>query len=138
MENCCDYFAAIWRLTTFCGFYGKAVPFIVKDGVFKKFYTHSRDEDVKDLYVEFNKNLAPMSYMDLVVSSRSLFVIGHGKAEEDYRGSVFYDKYTLFSEEQIKAMAEKNAIVFKGSSNLKSLLSYNQAVIYNYEDYSME
>lgn len=138
MENCCNYYAAVWQLSLFCRFYGRAIPVGEKNGVFVKFHTYTRNEDIDDLYVEFNNNIEPMSFMDLVADSSHLYVIGHGDAEEDYGGSVFYDKYTLFTEEQIKEMYERKAIHFKYGSSLESLIEQGQAIIYNKEEYSLE
>ena len=138
MENCCDYYAAIWQLTLFCRFYGRAIPVNEKNGMFTRFHTNSRNEDIENLYVEFNNAIEPMSYMDLVVDSSRLYVVGHGNAEEDYGGSVFYDKYTLFTEEQIKEMYKNRSIHFKDGSSLESLMERGQAVVYNKEEYSVE
>lgn len=66
------------------------------NGLMRRFHTSTRNEDIEDLYVDFNDKMDPMSFMQ-IVSSKDLYVIGHGEAEEDYRGSVFYSKYTLFT-----------------------------------------
>lgn len=100
-----QYNASIWNLTNFCGIYGRIIP-VNEDanGYMKKFHTTTRKEDVEDLYVNFNTEMNPMTFMQIVSSSRDLYVIGHGKAEEDYRGWGFYSKYTLFTNDQIKQL----------------------------------
>ena len=101
-----EYNAAIWKLSVFCGFYGRIIP--VKEdanGYMREFHTTTRNEDIDDLYVSFNANMKPMTFMQ-IISSKDLYVIGHGQAEENYCGSVFYSKYTLFTKEQIKILQE--------------------------------
>lgn len=129
-----EYNAAIWKLSVFCGFYGRIIP--VKEdanGYMREFHTTTRNEDIDDLYVSFNANMKPMTFMQ-IISSKDLYVIGHGQAEENYCGSVFYSKYTLFTKEQIKQLLGKT-IVFVGMHSWGSLLDQDQAVIINKDDY---
>lgn len=107
-----DYNAAIWKLSVFCGKYGRIVP-VNEDsnGLMRRFHTSTRNEDIEDLYV-----------------------IGHGEAEEDYRGSVFYSKYTLFTGEQIKQLNWKT-IKYVGMHAWGTLQDCGQAVIINKNDY---
>lgn len=129
-----DYNAAIWKLSVFCGKYGRIVP-VNEDsnGLMRMFHTSTRNEDIEDLYVDFNDKMDPMSFMQ-IVSSKDLYVIGHGEAEEDYRGSVFYSKYTLFTGEQIKQLNWKT-IKYVGMHAWGTLQDCGQAVIINKNDY---
>lgn len=129
-----EYNAAIWRLSVFCGFYGRIIPVKEDANVYmREFHTTTRNEDIDDLYVSFNANMKPMTFMQ-IISSKDLYVIGHGQAEENYCGSVFYSKYTLFTKEQIKQLLGKT-IVFVGMHSWGSLLDQDQAVIINKDDY---
>lgn len=130
-----QYNAAIWNLSVFCGIYGRIIP-VNEDskGYMKRFHTTTRKEDVDDLYVDFNADMSPMTFMQLISSSRDLYVIGHGKAEEDYRGRVFYSKYTLYTNDQIKRLNWKT-IEYVGMHAWGTLRNSGQAVIINKDDY---
>ena len=47
------------------------------NGLMRRFHTSARNEDIEDLYVDFNDKMDPMSFMQ-IVSSKDLYVIGHG------------------------------------------------------------
>jgi len=130
-----EYYAAIWELSVFCRFYGRIIP-VNEDanGYMQRFHTSTRNEDIDDLYVSFNAKMKPMTFMQLVSNAKDLYVIGHGKAEEDYKGSVFYSKYTLFTSEQIKQLSWKT-IEYVGMHAWGTLLNNGQAVIINKDDY---
>ena len=125
-------YACIWCLTDFCRFYGRVIPVNERDGVFTKFHTYTRNEDIDDLYVSFNEELEPLSFMQIVAMSRSLYVIGHGEPWSEW-GRTFYPKYTLFTKEQISSLCDKS-IFFRGGT-VEDLFSSGQAIIFNYEDY---
>ena len=130
-----EYYAAIWQLSIFCGKYGRIVP-VNEDanGFMTRFHTYTRNEDIDDLYVDFNVEMKPMTFMQIMKDSRDLYVIGHGIAEEDYRGSVFYSKYTLYTNDQIKKLSWKT-IEYVGMHAWGTLINNGQAVIINKDDY---
>ena len=60
--------AAVWRLSSFCQFYGRVIPVDQKsDGKFSKFHTYTRNPDIDDLYVKFNEELEPMNFQQIVI-----------------------------------------------------------------------
>jgi hypothetical protein len=126
--------AAIWELSLFCKFYGRIIPENQdQNGCFSRFHTSTRNPDIDDLDVSFNEKLEPMNFNQLLILSRGLFVIGHGDSWNDY-GRVFFEKYTLFSREQIKQLHETSIKFFDGNT-LESFFESGQAVITNCDDY---
>lgn len=59
----------IWKLSTFCGFYGRVIPHYPhndKNEKFNAFHTYTRSSDIDDLEVTFEANLKPMDLINYV------------------------------------------------------------------------
>ena len=92
---------AIWKLSTFCGFYGRVIPYYPhnnEDEKFNAFHTYTRNPDMDDLKVSFEPNLKPMTFMQLVAdTSTNLYVMGHGDSWRNFDGKHLYEFYTMYT-----------------------------------------
>lgn len=122
----------IWKLSTFCGFYGKVIPHYINgwDGVFKSFHTSTRNPDVDDLEIVFEPNLEPMTFIDLIsMSNSNLYIMGHGHTWQEYSGKCFYANYTMYSEEGLKKYFCNKFTEEKCKGIWEKLTSINQTII---------
>lgn len=97
----------IWKLSAFCRFYGRVIPYYPNNNEnekFNSFHTYTRDTSVDDLEVTFEPNLKPMTFMDLVSqSATNLYVMGHGNTRFDFSNRCYYKSYTMYTKQGIIA-----------------------------------
>ncbi|MDM8208087.1 hypothetical protein QUW17_09395, partial [Bacteroides gallinaceum] len=100
----------IWKLSTFCRFYGRVIPYYPNNNEnekFNSFHTYTRDTSVDDLNVVFEPNLKPMSFMDLVSeSATNLYVMGHGNTRFDFSNRCYYESYTMYTKQGIVTLLQ--------------------------------
>lgn len=123
----------IWSLPTFCRFYGRVIPYYPHDNEnkeFNSFYTHTKNLDIDDLTVIFEPNLKPMNYIDLVINSKNLYVMGHGSSQRYFGGRYFYEFYTLYTKQGISNYLQNMLIEEKCKETLHKLESTDQVKIY--------
>jgi len=119
---------AVWDLPTFCSFYGRVIPCnSLDENKFSKFHTSSRNND--DLYVSFDENLEPMTFMNMLALSRSLYVVGHGEAVEDWGGRCFFEKYTMFDAKGLTIFLENITYKHNVKSVFDNLEEMEQSII---------
>ena len=121
--------AVAWDLPTFTRFYGRVVPTNSDSQErFSRFSTSSRNDDIEELDVEFDKSLEPMTFMSLMMCSRELYVLGEGNTYSDWDGHTYFSNYTLFNREGLEKYLEQNASSNTGRI-MRELDSAYQAVI---------
>jgi hypothetical protein len=98
----------IWDVPTFCRFYGRVIPYNSKEGKFNEFTASKMEEDV-DTHITFDKSLEPMTFMNMLALSRSLFVVGYGKAEDCW-GKTYFERYTVYDEQGLRKYLGRFAI----------------------------
>lgn len=121
----------IWKLSVFCGFYGRIVPIYAnnEEEEITSFHTSTRNPDIDDLDVLFEPNLSPMPYMQLIADARDLYVMGHGNSWRSMGGRSFYSSYTLYNEQGIMAYLKNALAEDKAQSTWDTLKSLGQAKI---------
>lgn len=123
---------AIWKLSTFCGFYGRIIPNFPTNKAnekFNSFHTYTSNPDIDDLKVTFEPKLEPMYFMDLVSESTKLFVMGHGSFYRDCYGRGFYESYTLYDMNGLIEYLKKNIAEEELNKVLKDLNLMSQTMV---------
>lgn len=123
----------IWNLSTFCRFYGKIIPYYPhsnENEKFNSFHTYTKNSNIEELKVIFEQNLSPMSFMDLVINTNYLYVMGHGNTWINVDGRCSYESYTLYTENGIKSYLHNIFTEEKYNKVLHELALLNQVKIH--------